>query len=50
MILAVCENLELANPFGGEPLTKEYLGWVIVLIDIFVIISLLLFTWFLENG
>lgn len=50
MIFAICEDLQIENPFGGEDITKKHLGWIIVCIDIFVIIALLCFTWLLENG
>ena len=50
MVIAFCEDYDLHLPWTDTPITKQDLGWIIVIIDIFVIIALILFTWFLENG
>ena len=48
MILAVCENLEITDPFSGKTVFKSDFGLVVVFVDIAVIVIVLLFTWALE--
>tara|TARA_B110000285_G_C14991727_1_gene546692 strand:- start:779 stop:1084 length:306 start_codon:yes stop_codon:yes gene_type:complete len=50
MLIAVCEDYEMQLPWSDTLITKQDLGWIIVIIDIFVITALILFTYFLENG
>jgi hypothetical protein len=50
MIIAVCEDYEIQLPWLNSPISKQDLGWIIVIIDIFVIIALIMFIYFLENG
>jgi hypothetical protein len=47
---ANCDDADIYNPFGSEPLSKEKLGHLIVVVDIITIVILILFTWGLENG
>jgi hypothetical protein len=50
LVLAVCEMLEITDPFSGEKLQKSEFGMIIVVVDVFVVIFILLFTWTLEIG
>lgn len=50
MVLAVCDMLEINDPFTGSSINKSDLGLTIVFVDIFVIIFVLAFTWTLEIG
>lgn len=50
LVLAVCEMLEITDPFSGEKLQKSEFGMIIVIVDVFVVIFILLFTWTLEIG
>ena len=50
MILAVCEMLEINDPFSDSTINKSDLGLIVVFVDVFVIIFVLAFTWTLEIG
>lgn len=51
MAIASCDDVNIYNPFSPtEPLKKEHLGTLIVVVDIITIIILILFTWGIENG
>lgn len=50
MIMAVCEMLEINDPFSGATINKSDLGLIVVFVDVFVIIFVLAFTWTLEIG
>jgi len=50
MIMAVCEMLEINDPFSDSTINKADFGLIIVFVDVFVIIFVLAFTWTLEIG
>ena len=50
MIFARCDDLDIPNPFMDEPLTKDQLGYIIVVVDIFVILTMFLFIYLIERG
>jgi len=50
MIFARCDDLDIPNPFSETPLTKNDLGYIIVLVDIMVILTLFLFIYMIERG
>ena len=50
MAFANCDDVDIYNPFGSEPLSKDDLGNIIVFVDIITITILIIFTWGLENG
>ena len=51
MIMAVCEMLEINDPFRSDStINKADFGLIIVFVDVFVIIFVLAFTWTLEIG
>jgi hypothetical protein len=50
MVFARCDDLDIPNPFSDEPLTKYDLGYIIVVVDIFVMITLFLFIYMIERG
>jgi hypothetical protein len=50
MIMAVCEMLEINDPFSGKSINKSDFGLIIVFVDVVVIIFVLGFTWTLEIG
>lgn len=50
MMIAGCvmEDLDLFNPFTGQPLRKEQMGFIVVWVDFIVVISLCIFIWIIE--
>ena len=46
----MCEDLDLVDPFTGITINKKDFGMIIVIVDIIVILSLIMFTWALEYG
>lgn len=50
MMMAVCEMLEINDPFSDSTINKSDLGLIVVLVDVLVIIFVLAFTWTLEIG
>ena len=48
VIVADCHLDELYNPFSGEVITKESFGQTIVIIDLIVVLSFLVFTQWIE--
>lgn len=50
MIFARCDDLDIPNPFDDKPLTKDDLGYIIVVVDIFVILTMFLFIYLIERG
>ena len=50
MIMAVCEMLEIKDPFSDATINKSDLGLIVVFVDVLVIIFVLAFTWTLEIG
>lgn len=50
MVFARCDDLDIPNPFMDEPLTKDDLGYIIVVVDIFVILTMFLYIYLLERG
>jgi hypothetical protein len=50
MVFARCDDLDIPNPFADEPLTKDSLGYIIVVVDILVILTMFLFIYLIERG
>jgi hypothetical protein len=50
MVLAVCEMIEMTDPFTGKTINKSDFGMIIVAVDVIVVLLILVFTWFLELG
>lgn len=50
MLFAQCDDLDMPNPFFDEPLTKYDLGYIIVVVDILVILTMMLFIYLIEIG
>jgi hypothetical protein len=50
IILAMCEDLDIMDPFTGITIHKKDFGMIIVIVDIIVILALIIFTWALEIG
>lgn len=48
--MAQCQMLTITDPFSGESFDKSDFGLIIVVVDVFVVILILLFTWALEQG
>ncbi len=50
LVLAVCETLEITDPFTGKTIDKSAFGMVIVAVDVIVVLVILMFTWIIEIG
>jgi hypothetical protein len=49
-VLAVCEMLEITDPFTGKTIDKSAFGMIIVAVDVIVVLVILMFTWIIEIG
>ena len=50
MVLATCEDLDMDVPIFGSKITKKDFGILVVIVDIFVVLTLITFIWALEIG